>query len=170
MAVDFRTGLAEKSVVEVFIKDYMCVTKYAKFGKALGVKERPRPWRNCLAYNRKRNARNQPVPEGEYRPESPGLLGICRATKLNGEAAQTAVGFTLARNVREEEEIDDLFQVRPKCLVLVVESDNPLRLRCVVYNKEYEDGPANSIDLCASEAFAIYGFGLDRFGNIQRNV
>ena len=116
LTVGFRKGPDERSVVTFGVKDYMSATRYAKNGTPTGVKEKPRPWPKCPKYNRKKNARRQPVPDGYYRPKFPELLGICQTANHTCEAAQISVGFTLARNVRDEEEFDDS---RPKCLVLV---------------------------------------------------
>ena len=87
-----------------------------------------------------------------------------------------AVGFTLAKTVRDDEETED---DRPKCLVFEVKSENPLRLWCYCYNKSYADGTAenklltrreNSTELWANDAFAQYGSGLDHSGIVERNV
>lgn len=62
---------------------------------------------------------------------------------------------------------------------LIVTSENPLRLTCWIYNRDYEDGTAdkrfrtkreNLLELWADEAFELYGFGLDHFGIVEHNV
>ena len=88
------------------------------------MKERPLPWAKCPEYNRKVDARSQEIKKGEYQPSDPDLLGISKTRNLLAEAAQVAVGFTLARSVQEAEEQE---HDRPKCLVFHVTSENPCK-------------------------------------------
>ena len=175
LRVTIKPGAEERSRFEYAVKDYMCDIYYTKTGKQR-VREKPLPWLTCHKYTRKRNARRQEVPEGEYQLEVPELMGISKIELLQAEAAQVAVGFTLASTVREEEGNEN---ERPKCLVFVVASERPLRLMCYVYNNNFADGTTderfrtkreNSTELWADDAFERYGFGLDQFGNVEHNV
>ena len=84
-------------------------------------------------------------------------------TNVLGEAAQIGVGFTLERNARDEEELEE---VRPKVLAWVGRSEAKWYVVCRVYNRDYEDGTErkfrtkreNHIELLVNEALARFGY------------
>ena len=89
LRVTIKSGAEERSVFEYVVTDYMCDTYYTKTGKQR-VKEKPLPWATCHKYTRKRNARRQEVPEGEYQLEVPELMRVSKIEILQAEAAQAA--------------------------------------------------------------------------------